>query len=874
MTRSEWDEIEASLGEAAGLDDASLQEWLNDAPEKIRKYGRLLFDSPPIFGAWAAEAASSVVSSVPRLSVPCTLTHYQVLRRVGAGGMGEVYEAEDPRLKRKVAIKVLHSGAARRLDEEAQALARLRHPNICRIYDVGRVEGIEYFVMELLDGVPLSSRLGKGPLPLVEALSIGTALARALAEAHRLGIVHRDVKPANVLLTRNGPSLVDFGIADNAAGDGGVPAGTPPYMAPEQARGVSDPRSDVYSVGAVLREMTPQDAPAPVRKVIDLCLRDDPEERWQSAADLACALEWLLEPIQTEAPAPWWRRWWLGYLAAGALALGALAWIGTRSEQQQAQVMVPLVAPRNYTTSNEWEIAVSPDATRVAFIAPGQAGERLVWIRKLSGMNADPIPASVGATLVFWSPDGESIGFFKQGEVQTIHVATGAFHSLGQVPGPALRGIWGEDGHILYSTNNMFRDGVIYRIPVAGGAAQRVTALNDAEEEFRQGYQVLLPGNDHFLFVAGSNLMVATVDEPGHTFLANFKRPGWRKLMLRGAFPAGAAGNRVFYVRENKLWSRRFDVRNEDWSSEPRLEIESVSWAKVTPTGVVLYMPAPPKSRPVWVDRRGRRLAEVPVPEGDTIGVGVSRGGTALVTRYEEQSAVIGLWVVRDGVAERIGSGPGRYIGPAWSADGKWIYFAGYDGSGLNRRPPVPGAQEELLIPRDGEDRIIRSTTQDGRFGFGTGLDVRSGRGFDVFRFDFQTRKRQDWRASKASESQPAVSPDGRWVAWLLGGKLCLSPIDDPRQMTALAERGSEPQWSRDGRQLYFASGGWLHSIAVSFPGGKPAAGAPERLFPLCDIHRFGARYAVCTDNRFLMREPPRAPQMPILVWNPQRSAE
>lgn len=769
---------------------------------------------------------------------------------------------------------MLHSGAVRRLDEEAQALARLRHPNICRIYDVGRADGIEYIVMELLDGAPLSSRLEKGPLQLVEALSIGSALARALAEAHRLGIVHRDVKPANILLTRNGPSLVDFGIADSASGGLGVRAGTPPYMAPEQARGVSDPRSDVYSVGAVLREMAPPDAPGPVRKVIDLCLRDDPEQRWQSAADLASALEWLLEPIQTEAPAPWWRRWWLGYLAAGAVALGALAWIGTRNEKQQAQVLVPLVAPRNYPISNEGEIAVSPDATRVAFIASGQAGERLVWIRKLSGMNADPIPASVGATLVFWSPDGESIGFYKQGELQTIRLATGALRRLGKVPGPALRGVWGEDGNILYSTNNVSRSGVIYRIAATGGAAERVTALNDAEEEFRQGYQALLPGSEHFLFVAGSNLMVSTLDEPGHTFLASFRRPGWRKLILRGAFPAGAARSRVFYVRENKLWSRLFDVRKEDWSSEPRLEIESVSWATVTPTGVVLYMPMPPKSRPIWVDRHGRMLGEAPVPEGDTIGVGVSRDGTALVTRYEAQSGVIGLWVVRDGAAELIGSGPGRYVLPSWSADGKWIYFAGYDGTGLNRRLPVPGAQEELLIPRDGEDKVIRSTTQDGRFGFGVGLDARSGRSVDIFRFDFQTRTRQDWSASKAIETHPAVSPDSRWVAWSLDGKLCLSPIDDPRNVTTLAERGSEPEWSRDGRQLYFASAGWLHSIAVSFPGGQPAVGAPERLFRLCDTHRFGVRYAVDTDNRFLMREPPRSPPIPVLVWNPQRSVD
>lgn len=261
MTVEQWDDIEASVLEAAGLADEELEQWLSRAPEPIRRQARLLLDAPLIFGPWAAEAAARVVSSAPRLKVPCNLSHYRVLRRVGSGGMGEVYEAEDPRLQRKVAIKVLHPGAARRLDEEAQALARLRHPNICRIYDVGRADDIEYFVMELLDGVPLSTRLEKGPLAPAEALPLASAVARALAEAHRLGVVHRDVKPANILLTRNGPSLVDFGIADRVAGGVAIPAGTPPYMASEQSRGVCDPRSDIYSLGAVMREMlAPDDA--------------------------------------------------------------------------------------------------------------------------------------------------------------------------------------------------------------------------------------------------------------------------------------------------------------------------------------------------------------------------------------------------------------------------------------------------------------------------------------------------------------------------------------------------------------------------------------------------------------------------------------
>src|SRR5215831_16173764 len=236
--RRDWQEVEALLEGAAGLGAEEFRAWLAQAPEDIRD---LLGESPE-FGQWAADAAAQIVQSTPRLRLPCTLGHYRVLRQLAAGGMGEVYEAEDQRLKRKVAVKVLHAAAENCLAEEAQKLGALRHPNICRIFDIGHADDIDYFVMELLDGAPLSDRLRKGPLPLAESIGIGAAIARALAEAHRAGLVHRDVKPANILLTRSGPNLVDFGIAAWAAAGVSALAGTPPYMSPEQARGQCDPR--------------------------------------------------------------------------------------------------------------------------------------------------------------------------------------------------------------------------------------------------------------------------------------------------------------------------------------------------------------------------------------------------------------------------------------------------------------------------------------------------------------------------------------------------------------------------------------------------------------------------------------------------------
>lgn len=877
MTTRTWREVEPVLEQAATLDGGDLEQYLAPLPETFRSQVLVLLGDSPEYGLWAAEAVARIIEIQPRLAVPSDLGPYRVIRHVATGGMGEVYEAEDPRLKRKVAIKVLHAGAVRRLDDEAQALARLRHPNICRVYDVGRAGSIEYFVMELLDGVPLVERLKNGPLPLDEALAIGRAVAGALAEAHRLGIVHRDVKPANIVLTRNGPSLVDFGIAGLSMAESGILAGTPPYMAPEQAHGSSDPRSDIYSLGAVLREMTGDSAPAPVRSIIAACLREDAGERWQSAADLARALEWLAQPVGVRAAVPWWRRWWwAGYLAAG-LAAGAV-WLGTGLWREKAPgpLLAPLPAPRNHAIRDPRHLAVSPDSTRVAFIAPGEAEEPLVWVRNLSEITAEPLAATFGATLVFWSPDGQSIGLFRGRKLDTLHLASGQLRQLGEAVGPVQQAVWGEDGAIVYSVWNIQGDGVIYRIPAAGGTPQRITAIDRSQEEVSHGSPVLLPGGERFLFVADSNPVTYNPTGPGTTYMASVKGDMSRTLLFRGVSPVGMAGGRLYYQREDKLWSRRLNPHTGQWLDQERLEVAGAAWAQVTREGVITYMPPGGKGRAAWVDRQGRKLSDVPIPEGSMAAVAMSPGGTALVTGRDDQSGAFGLWIVRDGRAERIASEFGRYLNPVWSADSRWIHFASF-AAGIFRRRPVAGAGEELLLPRNRENKVVNSTTRDGRWGYMVTYDASNGRGFDIYRLDLRNRTRHPWSVTEKNETQPRLSPDERWMAWLCeyardAGRLCVSPRDEPLKITYVtAIPSNEPEWSRDGRQLYFTSGGWLHAVRLSFQADHITASAPERLFELCANVYLGRRYAVDTDNRFLVRDMLRPVPDPVLVWNPGR---
>ena len=277
------------------------------------------------------------------LTAGTRLGPYEILAPIGAGGMGEVYRARDSRLGRDVAVKVLPRQYAadpefrRRLDREARTISSLSHPHVCALFDVGHHDGIDYLVMEYLEGETLHARLARGPLPVDQVLRVGIELASALAAAHQQGLVHRDLKPANVMLTRTGAQLLDFGLAKPVTAAGGTPTddatisgplttdgtviGTYPYMSPQQLEGrEADARSDIFALGAVLYEMTTGKrafagetsakvvaailerdpapistvqplAPAALETIIRGCLAKDPEERWQSAHDIKLQLE-------------------------------------------------------------------------------------------------------------------------------------------------------------------------------------------------------------------------------------------------------------------------------------------------------------------------------------------------------------------------------------------------------------------------------------------------------------------------------------------------------------------------------------------------------------------------------------------------------
>src|SRR6266508_1756325 len=391
--------------------------------------------------------------------------------------MGEVYRARDTRLGRDVAIKVLpgHLSSSeemrQRFEREAKAISQLSHPHICALYDVGSHDGTEYLVMEYLEGETLATRLAKGPLGLNQTLSSGVEIADALDKAHRQGIVHRDLKPGNVMLTKGGVKLLDFGLAKAMAPltpqsgltslptmatpqnltQQGTILGTFQYMAPEQLEGSeADARSDIFALGAVLYEMaTGQKAfqgksqasligsilkdeppavssfapmtPPALDRVIKTCLAKDAENRFQTAHDVKLQLQWIAEGgSQAGVPAPVVarrkNREKLAWAVAGAAVLAALALgVGfvSRAPAPRRNVRFEIATPEGITTIDAPRI--SPDGRYLAFNATDSTGKSRIWVRALNALSAQPLAGTDGTTRPFWSPDSRFIGFFAEG---------------------------------------------------------------------------------------------------------------------------------------------------------------------------------------------------------------------------------------------------------------------------------------------------------------------------------------------------------------------------------------------------------------------------------------------------------------------------
>jgi eukaryotic-like serine/threonine-protein kinase len=488
---------------------------------------------------------------------------YEIIAPAGAGGMGEIYKAKDTRLDRIVAIKVLPSVTAgsadlrARFEREARAISSLSHPNICTLHDIGHQDGIDFLVLEYLEGESLAERLRKGAMPTEELLRIAIQIADALDKAHKQGLVHRDVKPGNVMLTKSGAKLLDFGLAKLQIASGivegvtgitqttpltgqGTILGTIQYMAPEQLEGIeADGRSDIFAFGAMLYEMaTGQKAfsgnsqasliasilkeepraiselqpmtPPMLERAIKQCLSKDPDQRWHSAGDLKRALQWASEGgSQVGIPATLSRRrksreWVL--IGVSAMSLLLAGYFGMsyfiQSLVKPHVVRSTIIDPgtASFNNQNFTQFAISPDGQSLAYIAQdtGTFSQNL-WVRPLRSYVAMKLPGTEGAAMPFWSPDSRYVAYFANGKIKKILATSGPSLLITDSARVPRGGSWGKNDIILFTPN---MDGVIYKVSAAGGKAEPFTVLDSLYPDYTHRWASFLPNGNDFLFFA------------------------------------------------------------------------------------------------------------------------------------------------------------------------------------------------------------------------------------------------------------------------------------------------------------------------------------------------------------------------------------
>jgi serine/threonine protein kinase len=576
---------------------------------------------------------------------------YEVTAQIGAGGMGEVYKGRDTRLDRTVAIKVLPEALAtdpqfrERFDREARTISRLAHPNICTLFDVGEDAGTAFLVRELLDGETLESRCmrasakGSG-LPLDEAMRIAMEMADALAAAHRQGIVHRDLKPGNIFLARRGGApptakLLDFGLArtepaltvDGAAEMPTAPPqaitaqgtilGTFQYMAPEQVTaGPADARTDIFAFGSVLYEMitgkkafegkTPTNlvaailerdppplttvqplAPPLVASIVRKCMAKNPDDRWQTASDLASALRWAAEGTNATTsdatavagmPRTKARRV-ASRAAAAAGILGSIA-IGiavgarymSRVTTPAAVVRFEVQPPPDVTLTpspiaSAAQLALSPDGRRLAFVATRRRTASQLWIRPLDDVRAQPLPGTEGASYPFWSPDSRFLAFFAGGKLKKIDTAGGVPQVLCSA-GIGRGGAWNPDGILLFGQG----DSPISRIADSGGVVTPATTFDPNQAVIGQTWPQFLPDGRHFLYYQRS-----LKPEYRGVYLTSLNSSSSTRILESDGMAVYASGHIVF-VRDGTLFAQAFDGRTLQTSGDPvRMAITSAT---------------------------------------------------------------------------------------------------------------------------------------------------------------------------------------------------------------------------------------------------------------------------------------------------------
>ncbi len=802
------------------------------------------------------------------MSPTSQIGHYQITAKLGAGGMGEVYRALDPKLRREVAIKVLPPAfahdAARltRFQREAQALAALNHPNIASIYGLEDFGGTRFLVMEYVPGRQL-----QGPMPLKQALDIARQIAAALEAAHDKGIVHRDLKPANIQLTPDGRvKVLDFGLAkvDTETGENtqtataisevGVVMGTLPYMSPEQAQGRQiDKRTDIWAFGCVLYELltgqpafsgksaaelvaaivyqepdwTALPAGSPVR-LLRLCLEKEPAKRLRDIGDA-----FLIEAGDTAA-APIARR----HLPAWAIACVSIA-IAAAGAFWMAR---PRLAPASYrklvvASQDGLDLpSISPDGRRVAYLSKG-----MLYIRDLSQVDPLPVADSAGAyvatagsgTIPFWSPDSHWVGYASDNELRKVAAEGGSSKTLckvaGSIQGAAWTDAWDSREVILFAVN---ANG-IFKVPADGGEPVRI--LDNVALKTHDFHQIVfLDRREDFVTWAHAdphNLINGDWIRVSQRGKETFKvSPGLRRRE-DGAWSSPG----LLLTSEDVtagLWSIRWDGSKTVWGADKILIDPLGMHPSISSDGSLLYLRRTPSDdQIIMLDRGGHVIQELGKPVPEIAAMTVSPDGGRLAF---QSGRSLSIFDISRGTTTPLVNDVTQAGSPRWSSDGKRLGFVGFkDGIELSHLYTQPAdsstsPETSIALPFDWDwshdgDNVVYARQEPGH-------------SRDIFMTSRNSGSTVGLANTSFWEDKPQFDPSGRYLAYQSDEKgrtdIYVRTVPGGSGTGLVSANGGRlPRWSPRGDELFYLEGETLMSVKVSVGDIFRIEGSPEKLF-------------------------------------------